>query len=65
MKNLMDYAASMNNPPKGYGLETGFKVAAYRSQRMKHWAKKIGKGYCAEVFDKVEKDIIAKFGPPL
>lgn len=64
MKNLMSYAASVKNPPKGYGLEIGFKAAAYRTQRMKHWAEKTGKGYTPEVFVKVEQDIIAKFGHP-
>lgn len=64
MKNPMAYAASMTNPPKGYGLETGLKVAAYRGQRMGYWAKQIGKGYCPEVFDRVEQDIIAEFGHP-
>lgn len=64
MKNMMDFAASMKNPPKGYGLETGLKVAAYRSERMEHWAKQLGNGYCPEVFDRVEQDIIKKFGYP-
>ena len=64
MKNSMAYAASMTNPPKGYGLETGFKVAAYRGQRMTYWSKQLGNGYCSEVFARVERDILAEFGQP-
>lgn len=66
VKNLMGYAASAKNPPKGYGsIEAGMKVAAYRSKRMKYWAKRIGNGkYTEQVFANTENDVIAEFGKP-
>lgn len=64
MKSILKHAASMKNPPKGYGsISTGMQVAEYRSKRMDFWAKQIGGGcYTPEVFDKVNADVIAKFG---
>jgi hypothetical protein len=66
MKDLMRYAASMKNPPKGYGsITAGLAVASYRSERMKYWKEKVGNGsYTDEVFDIVEDEIVAKFGHP-
>lgn len=66
MKNLMSYAASSRNPPKGYGsIEAGLTVMAYRSERLKYWAKEIGNGlYTDEVFKKAHDEAIAKFGEP-
>lgn len=66
MSDLMSYAASMKNPPKGYGsIETGMKVAAYRSQRLDYWAKAIGSGsYTDQVFVNAEADVIAEYGRP-
>lgn len=63
---LMSGAASMKNPPKGYGsIETGMKVAKYRSQRMAHWAKEIGNGlYTEQVFINAQADVIAEWGNP-
>ncbi len=62
----MSYAASMKNPPKGYGsIETGMKVAAYRNQRLDYWAKQIGNGkYIDQVFVNAEKDVVAEYGKP-
>lgn len=66
MKNIMSYAASQRNPPKGYGsIEAGLTVLAYRSERLKYWAKEIGNGlYTDQVFINTQKDVIAKFGEP-
>lgn len=65
-KNLMSYAASMKNPPKGYGsIETGMKVAAFRSKRLDYWAKHVGNGkFTDEVFSLAEKDVVAEYGTP-
>ena len=62
MSNLMSYAASMKNPPKGYGsIEAGMKVAAYRSQRLDYWANAIGNGrYTDQVFINAEADVVAE-----
>ena len=61
---LMSHCASMTNPPKGYGsIETGMKVAAFRSKRMDYWAKELGgKGYTSEVFERVQADVVAEWG---
>ncbi len=66
MSNLMGHAASMKNPPKGYGsIETGMKVAAYRSQRLDYWAKAIGNGrYTDQVFTNAESDVVTEWGKP-
>ena len=63
---LMSGAASMKNPPKGYGsIEAGMKVAAYRSQRLGYWAKQIGNGcYTEQVFVNAEADVVAEWGKP-
>lgn len=63
---LMSHAASMKNPPKGYGsLETAFKITKYKSQRMSYWAKKIGGGlYTEEVIASAEADVVAEWGKP-
>lgn len=61
---LMSRCASMINPPKGYGsIEAGLKVAAFRSKRMTYWEKELGgKGYTAEVFERVQADVISEWG---
>lgn len=66
MNSLQSYFASQSNPPKGYGsIEAGLKVMAFRSSRMKYWAKQIGKGsYTDEVFAKAESDVLAEYGEP-
>lgn len=66
MKNIMSHAASPKNPPKGYGsIEAGMKVLAFRSERLKYWAKEIGNGlYTDEVFKKTQSDVVATFGEP-
>lgn len=64
--NIMTYAASMKNPPKGYGsIEAGMKVAAYRSKRLDYWAKQIGNGkYTDQCFINAEADVVAEWGNP-
>lgn len=64
--NLLAYCASAKNPPKGYGsIEAGLTVMAYRSERLKYWAKEIGEGlYTDEVFTCASRDVIAKYGEP-
>lgn len=66
MSNLMSHAASMKNPPKGYGsIETGMKAAAYRNQRLDYWVKAIGNGiYTEQVFINAEADVVAEYGRP-
>jgi len=66
MSSLMSHAASMKNPPKGYGsIEAGMKVAAYRSQRLDYWAKAVGNGrYTNQVFINAEADVVAEWGRP-
>jgi len=63
---LMSGAASMKNPPKGYGsIEAGMKVAKYRSQRLAYWAKEIGNGlYTEQVHINAQADVIAEWGNP-
>ena len=64
--NLMSYAASSKNPPKGYGsIEAGMTVMTYRSERLKYWAKEIGSGlYTDEVFKRASDDAVARYGEP-
>lgn len=63
MKNLMSYAASMTNPPKGYGsIETGMKVAKYRGERVAFYQKS-GKDY-ATAATLAQSDVVKKFGNP-
>lgn len=66
MNRLMSHAASSRNPPKGYGsIEAGMKVHAYRSERLKYWAKEIGGGlYTEQVFINLATDVVGKFGEP-
>lgn len=61
---LMSSAASMKNPPKGYGsIETGMKVAAYRNKRLDYWAKALGNvGFTTEVFERAQADVVAEWG---
>lgn len=61
---LMSGAASMKNPPKGYGsIEAGMKVVAYRNKRLDYWSKTLGNvGFTAEVFERAEADVIAEWG---
>jgi hypothetical protein len=62
--NLMGYAASMTNPPKGYGsIESGLRVAAFRNKRLDHWAKEVGNGrYTEQVLANAQADVVAEFG---
>lgn len=64
MKNLMSYAASMSNPPKGYGtIDKAVAVIQYRSERFKEldWPRSISYEEAAAM---IEKEIIEKFGKP-
>lgn len=65
-KDIMNYAASNRNPPKGYGsISAGLKVEKFRSERMKYWREQIGNGsYTDEVFERAYDDVIAEFGHP-
>lgn len=65
-KNLMSYAASSRNPPKGYGsIEAGMQALAYRGERLKHWRKVFNSDiYTDQCFINAEADVIAKFGQP-
>lgn len=63
-RDLMSYAASMTNPPKGYPFAICFDVARYRNERMDYWSKKLKCAYTPEVFELVAKDVIKKFGHP-
>lgn len=62
----LSHCASMKNPPKGYGsIEAGLRVMAFRSKRLKHWAKAIGNGlYTEQCFINAERETIAEFGKP-
>ena len=66
MNNIMKYAASQKNPPKGYGsINAGMEVARYRSERMKYWKQALKVStYTDEVFTKADDDVIAKYGNP-
>ena len=66
MKDILKHAASMKNPPKGYGsIDAGMKAFAYRKERMRYWAKRLGvDSYTVECFEKAEADVVAKFGQP-
>lgn len=66
MKNLMSYAASSRNPPKGYGsIEAGMQALAYRSERLKWWKTTLKVDvYTDQCFINAEADVIAKFGQP-
>lgn len=63
MKNLMDYAASPTNPPKGYGLEGGIAIARYRNERLNDmdWPRSISYEDAVKI---IEKEILEKFGAP-
>lgn len=65
-KDIMNYAASNRNPPKGYGsIRAGMEVAKFRSERMKYWKEQIGNGsYTDEVFERADDDVISEFGQP-
>lgn len=65
-RDIMNYAASNRNPPKGYGsISAGMEVAKFRSERMKYWKEQIGNGsYTDEVFERADDDVISEFGQP-
>lgn len=59
--NLMSYAASQHNPPKGYG-KIGLDVAMYRGDRQKYYKSK-GDDYVTAA-TKAQEDVIKKYGAP-
>ena len=60
MKNLMNYAASQNNPPKQH--VNSFEIIEYRNERLSYWADKLGNGlYTDQVFVNAENDVKRKF----
>lgn len=61
--DLMNYAASSRNPPKGYGsIDKGLEVMAYRTSRERHY-KALGVDW-VEAIRKGEQDAIQKYGEP-
>lgn len=63
-RDLMSYAASQSNPPKGYGsIENGLAVAKYRSDRLVDldWPRSISYEDAIVI---VEREILEKFGAP-
>lgn len=64
--DVMSYAASNSNPPKGYGsISVGITVMSYRSERLKYWKRLLGVAvYTEECFVNAEKDVLTKFGKP-
>lgn len=64
--DILRYAASSKNPPKGYGsISAGMEVAKYRSERLKYWKAYFKTScYTNEVFDRADADVIAKYGHP-
>lgn len=66
MKDIMKFAASQKNPPKGYGsIKTGLEVAKYRSERMKYWKQTLNVNeYTEQVFINADNDVIKKYGHP-
>lgn len=61
-KNIMDYAASFSNPPKGYGLEIGLQAGKYRGEVISEVMKE-GKTF-EEAAIIAERKVIEKFGQP-
>lgn len=62
ISNLVNtYSASMTNPPKGYGLDTGLKVAAYRGALWDQFHKVLG---VIELHSMINQKVIEKFGQP-
>lgn len=59
MMNLMAYAASQYNPPKGYG-EIGLDVALYRGARQRYY-RNLGMDYVTAA-TKAHEDVIRKYG---
>lgn len=59
--NLMSYAASQYNPPKGYG-KIGLDVAFYRGDRQAYY-KSQGHDYVTAA-TLAQKDVIKKYGEP-
>jgi len=59
--NFMNYAASQNNPPKGYGsIDKGIEVAMYRGDQTRKYMKE-GMDYVAATM-KAQADVVTKFG---
>ena len=59
--NFMNYAASQNNPPKGYGsIDKGIEVAMYRGDQTRKYMK-AGMDYVSATI-KAQDDVIRKYG---
>lgn len=57
------YAASLRNPPKGYGsIDAGIRVLKYRSERLDHY-NGLGYDYAAAAVA-AERDVLAMYGEP-
>ena len=64
IEELMGYAASPSNPPKGYGtIDKAVAVIKYRNERFQEldWPRSISYEEAAAM---IEKEIIEKFGKP-
>ena len=60
--NFSQHFASSTNPPKGYGLNMGMKIAAWRGTRV---LELVGEGFGHEQACVItEREIVAKWGPP-
>lgn len=61
--DLMKYAASPSNPPKGYGsIDKGCEVARYRISRLQMYRDQ-GYSY-VDAVTQANKDTVSKFGEP-
>lgn len=61
--NNLKHAASMKNPPKGYGsMVVGLEVAAYRNKRRRYWEGQ-GEDY-ESALRLAQKDVLAKYSEP-
>lgn len=61
-RNLMAYAASPSNPPKGYPLSVAVEVLKFRS---KLWKGLHAKGLdIAEIETQISAKVLERFGPP-
>ena len=63
VSKLMSYAASLSNPPKGYGsIDKGLEVSKYRNSKLDYYTAQ-GHNY-AQAATLAHKDVIAKYGEP-
>ena len=63
VSNLLSYAASLSNPPKGYGsIDKGLEVSEYRCTRLDYYMAQ-GHNY-AQAATLAHRDVIARYGEP-